>query len=78
MFETVRQMTGLPESAFTGTISTGGTWELDFTLHPPTIEGGSVRRQTLSLLGTAFSFVHLLGLISRRTKCSSNCPRVRA
>jgi len=60
MFETVRQMTGLPESAFTGTISTGGTWELDFTSTLQQFKAAVSAAKPLTLLGTAFSFVHLL------------------
>ena len=60
MFESVRQRFGLPESAFTGTISSDGSWTVDFD---PTIERLKAAvdlGRPLTLLGTAFSFVHLL------------------
>jgi Acyl-protein synthetase, LuxE len=66
MFETIRQISGLPESAFTGDISSN-FWTVDFAA---TIQRLNTARDTgkpLTLLGTAFSFVYLLDyLIEKR------------
>jgi hypothetical protein len=60
MFETVRQMSGLPESAFTGNISTDGLWAVDFAATIQRLKSASDSGKSLALIGTAFSFVHLL------------------
>ena len=60
MFESVRQTTGLPESAFTGTIGPDGSWQLDFTATLKQLNATVSAAKPLTLLGTAFSFVHLL------------------
>jgi hypothetical protein len=60
MFETVRQMTGLPASTFTGTIGPDCTWQLDFTATLDQLQATVAAGKPLTLLGTAFSFVHLL------------------
>jgi hypothetical protein len=61
MFETVRQKLGVPESCFFGNVA-NGAWVLDFDAVLEVLAPG---RQTpdarpLLMLGTAFSFVHLL------------------
>ncbi|HTR40449.1 MAG TPA: hypothetical protein VMH87_02375, partial [Pseudomonadales bacterium] len=56
MFETVRQALGAPESVFVGKMNTDGTWVLDFDR---TIASLNTKKRKL-ILGTAFSFVHLL------------------
>ena len=60
MFESVRQMFGLPESAFTGNISTDGSWAVDFEATIQRLRIAADTGRPLNLLGTAFSFVHLL------------------
>jgi hypothetical protein len=60
MFETVRNKFHLPESAFTGNISADGSWELDFNATISKVKCACDSAQPLTLLGTAFSFVHLL------------------
>ena len=60
MFETVRQMSGLPESAFTGNIAPDGSWAVDFAATIQRLKMASETGTPLTLLGTAFSFVHLL------------------
>jgi Acyl-protein synthetase, LuxE len=60
MFETVRQMFGLPEAAFTGHISTDGSWTIDFDATIQRLKIAADGGKPLTLLGTAFSFVHLL------------------
>jgi hypothetical protein len=60
MFETVRQMFGLPETAFTGNVSADGSWLVDFAATIQRLKTASDTGKPLTLLGTAFSFVHLL------------------
>jgi hypothetical protein len=60
MFETVRQMFGLPETAFKGNISADGSWSVDFTATIQRLQTACDNGKPLTLLGTAFSFVHLL------------------
>jgi hypothetical protein len=60
MFEVVRNKLGVSPLAFLGEIDSFGSWKLDFdkvlvSLHESVVEG-----QPLVLLGTAFSFVHLI------------------
>ena len=62
MFETVRQKMGAAKTTFVGTIATDGAWTLDFDAVLAALAPGSGTpgpRPHL-LLGTAFSFVHLL------------------
>jgi hypothetical protein len=60
MFETIRQKFGLPESIFTGNISSDGAWTLDFAATIQKLNIATKTKKPLMLLGTAFSFVHLL------------------
>jgi hypothetical protein len=59
MFETVRRKSGLPESAFTGNISADGSWVCDFEKTIQRLKAACAAGKPLTLLGTAFSFVHL-------------------
>ena len=66
MFETVRQKLGAPERAFVGKLADDGAWTLDFAVAADLL---SPRCQTpdarpFLLLGTAFSFVHLLDYLA--------------
>ncbi len=63
MFETVRQKLGAPESVFAGKIDSEGTWILDFDKAVASLR--SARKPKL-ILGTAFSFVHLLDHLAER------------
>ena len=60
MFETLRQMFGLPEPAFTGYVSADGSWTVDFAATTQPLQIAADTGKPLTLLGTAFSFVHLL------------------
>ncbi len=66
MFETVRQMLGLPESAFTGNVSAGGSWMVDFDSTIKRLRTATDKGKPLTLLGTAFSFVHLLDYLTEK------------
>jgi hypothetical protein len=62
MFETIRRKLGAAETAFVGKLAADGSWTLDFAaaadLLSPRRQAPDARPQLL--LGTAFSFVHLL------------------
>jgi hypothetical protein len=64
MFEIVRQKFGLPESAFTGNVSDDGSWTVDFAATIQKLKTVCVAGKPLTLLGTAFSFVHLLDYLA--------------
>jgi len=75
MFETVRQKLGGAETAFVGKLAADGSWALDFNVVVDALssggDGASPPPQTpdarpLLLLGTAFSFVHLLDFLAER------------
>ena len=71
MFETVRRRTGgasVPASLspFFGTVENGGAWTLDFRAALAALESAIGNRQSAMLLGTAFSFVHLLDFMLER------------
>ena len=64
MFEIIRQKMTLPESALVGTIDAAGSWQVDFAAAIHQIKLSSNAGKPLTLLGTAFSFVHLLDYLS--------------
>jgi hypothetical protein len=64
MFETVRRDFGAPNSAFTGRSNANGEWTLDFDRCVAALRGASESGQPLVMLGTAFSFVHLLDFLA--------------
>lgn len=68
MFETIREKLGAAESAFVGKTATDGSWTLDFDAALAALEANSkLKIQNPKLiLGTAFSFVHLLDFLGER------------
>jgi hypothetical protein len=64
MFEIVRQKFGLPESAFTGKVSADGAWSVDFAATIQKLQTSCEVEKPLTLLGTAFSFVHLVDYLA--------------
>lgn len=56
MFQTVRRRSGLP-SVFAGVMDAEGTWNLDFSTALDSLGNAA---ESIGILGTAFSFVHLL------------------
>ena len=62
MFDTIRQMLSLPRSTFMGNISADGSWKVDFAVIRQ-LKHASDIGTPLTLLGTAFSFVHLLDFL---------------
>jgi hypothetical protein len=68
MFETVRQKMGGAESVFVGKVAEDGTWSLDFAAAISALGDNpkSEIRNPKLILGTAFSFVHLLDYLVER------------
>ncbi|HEV2694513.1 MAG TPA: hypothetical protein VG347_16590 [Verrucomicrobiae bacterium] len=60
MFEVVRHHFGAPPSAFLGQIDPDGTWTLDYSAVLTVLTPSRLAPRASLLLGTAFSFVHLL------------------
>jgi hypothetical protein len=60
MFEIIRREVGASESSFVGRIGEEGVWSLDLDPAVQLLRKASAAGQPLLLLGTAFSFVHLL------------------
>lgn len=66
MFETVRRKAGAPESAFVGESDGKGTWTLDFDAVLAALDLSLVTHNPVLLLGTAFSYVHLLDFLAEK------------
>ena len=71
MFYVVRRKFGLPESVFVGQVAKDGLWMLDFAaaadlLSPRRSRNAGPDARPLLLLGTAFSFVHLLDFLAEQ------------
>ncbi len=63
MFETIRWEWGAADSKFLGKVSNDGGWRLELER---VVNGLRASRSPIALLGTAFSFVHLLDYMSER------------
>jgi hypothetical protein len=74
MFEVVAREFGLANSAFVGTVSADGSWDLDVGAAITVLEDACVAGEPLAILGTAFSFVHLLDALAER-KMHLELPR---
>jgi len=66
MFETVRRKLGAPESVFVGQIDADGAWALDYDAALAALDSSRATRHPSLMLGTAFSFVHLLDYLVER------------
>jgi Acyl-protein synthetase, LuxE len=64
MFETIREKLGSPENVFAGKISTDGNWTLDFDAAISALNSKLEIQNPKLVLGTAFSFVHLLDYLA--------------
>lgn len=64
MFEIVRQKIGASESVFAGKAAKDGTWTLDFDAALAALDSSLITHRPSLLLGTAFSFVHLLDFLT--------------
>ena len=65
MFETIRGKFALPESVFAGNISADGSWTVDFAATIGKLKISCTAGRPLTLLGTAFSFVHLVDFLAK-------------
>lgn len=63
MFETVRQQLGAPESVFVGVTGADRAWALNFDAAVGALKKGPAPKL---ILGTAFSFVHLLDYLTEK------------
>jgi hypothetical protein len=61
MFETIRRGVGCDESAFTGGVIGSNQWTLNFNAILDALREAERSQVPILLLGTAFSYVHLLG-----------------
>jgi hypothetical protein len=66
MFETVIRDFGAADSAFVGDIGPDGTWTLDPVLALAQLQNAQKTGRQVFVLGTAFSFVHLLDSMAER------------
>jgi hypothetical protein len=60
MFETIRQKIDGPDSLYAGRLEADGSWGLDFDQIVFALRDAISGKRLVGLLGTAFSFVHLL------------------
>ena len=68
MFDTVRQKYGLLESAFLANLGVDGSWVLDFESVLKHLELACSAGKPVELLGTAFSFVHLVDYLAEKNQ----------
>jgi Acyl-protein synthetase, LuxE len=67
MFEIIRQKLGQPDSTFVGWVDAEGAWTLDFDVALAALTNPhSAFRTPQLVLGTAFSFVHLLDFLAEK------------
>jgi hypothetical protein len=66
MFETVSRQLAAPESVFVGEIDGDGAWAIDFNATLAALRTGDKPKL---ILGTAFSFVHLLDFLAEHELC---------
>jgi hypothetical protein len=66
MFETIRRKLKGAEGAFVGTAVEGGGWDIELDAAVRAVEKLAASRRPALVLGTAFSFVHLLDQLGER------------
>ncbi len=66
MFDTIRQKLAAPETAFVGKLAADGSWTLDFDTMVASLNSPRATRHASLVLGTAFSFVHLLDYLVQK------------
>jgi hypothetical protein len=69
MFEAIRRQAGSGVSAFVGRVAEDGGWALDLEAALERLGAVSASGQPMLMLGTAFSFVHLLDHLAARKLC---------
>lgn len=66
MFETIRRHFAAPDTSCLGAVDSQGTWTLQFDFAIETLENASHSGERIVMLGTAFSFVHLLDRLAEK------------
>jgi len=66
MFETIRRNFGAPQTSFLGALADDRSWTLNFEWTLAALERAAQAGQPILILGTAFSFVHLLDYLAER------------
>jgi hypothetical protein len=66
MFETIRRNFDAPESGFLGMLAEDRSWTLNFESTLAALENASRSGEPIVVLGTAFSFVHLLDYLAEK------------
>jgi hypothetical protein len=66
MFETIRRQCGSGSPVFFGSAAADGAWALNLDVAVEFLRKAAASRQLLLLLGTAFSYVHLLDHMAER------------
>jgi hypothetical protein len=69
MFDTLRRELAAGESAFVGKLAGDGAWDLDLEAALQLLRAASAGDRPVLLLGTAFSFVHLLDALAEQDLC---------
>jgi Acyl-protein synthetase, LuxE len=66
MFEIIRRDFGAPEESFAGAVAGDGSWTLNFESAVNAMENACHSGERIVVLGTAFSFVHLLDYLAEK------------
>jgi hypothetical protein len=66
MFETIRRNFGAPEKSFLGTLAADSSWALNSEMALRVLDDSCRSGERLMVLGTAFSFVHLLDYLAEK------------
>jgi hypothetical protein len=66
MFDVIRREYALPTSAFVGQLANDDSWALEFVAVYNQLKMATDSRQPIIVLGTAFSFVHLLDYLASK------------
>ena len=68
MFDTIRRKVGAPEHSFLGRMASDLSWTLDFPATIRALENAGHDNAPVAILGTAFSFVHLLDYLAENNR----------
>ena len=77
MFETLQGHLGFAKFSFTGATTQEGLWELDCLATIELLREAVLAKEPVMLLGTAFSFVHLLDHMAQRNLAVKLCAGSR-
>jgi hypothetical protein len=66
MFETIRRNFEAPETSFCGSLDSDGSWIVNFESAVGALENAARDGESIVMLGTAFSFVHLLDYLAEK------------